>query len=139
MSKKETATATKSAKVKKNKPTAKKGNVNSRGFEYASVSVKGDGCAEVARASEGVLDTDQVRLLRAMRNGKTYTRQDLMELVGIGRGGNYSGKWAKSLRDLGPAKLVKISVDVEGGRAHLHTITQQGKKTLEKYEKLAKS
>lgn len=103
-----------------------------------------DDAFQVAQASEGKINTAQVRILRFLKSckGKSATRKEVKEAVGHwpGRSG-YHIKWVNTLRELAP-KFMKIEEhepkDGEPAK-HTYTITALGKATLEKAEKAAKS
>lgn len=128
------ATATKTSnKTAKGKKTVKK-TVKAKVSRPAR-----DNARLVAKASEGALSTDQVRQLRSLAKGKTLTRDDIKEAVGIGREGKYSSKWLTDLWELNNKGLLLITEPQEGERAQGHTITAKGKQALERAEKAAKS
>lgn len=100
-----------------------------------------DDARAVAKASNGKLNIDQVRVLRALAKPgqkKEMTRGDLKEAVGIGRDGMYSGKWLKSLWALAEKGFI-TTPEYEEDRLYYHTITSVGKKALASAEKAHKS
>lgn len=130
--------------VANKKKTSKKGS--KKGSRPAR-----DDARQVAKASEGKLTTDQVRQLRALKNGKEITRDDLKIGCGMKAESLYSQKWLQGLWDLNNHKpaLIHITVEdaaTEGGKStsgrragtHFHTITPAGKAALESAEKKAK-
>jgi len=99
---------------------------------------KDDGARLVSRCSERCLNTDQVRQLRALKDGKPVTRDIIKERQKMR--GKYSSHWLKALWELKERKLITITVDkaMAGHTQHIHKITALGKKTLAKAEKEAK-
>jgi DNA-binding MarR family transcriptional regulator len=119
---------------KKIAPKAKVAKANSKGKPTK------DDARAVAKASGGKLDTDQVRVLRALASPgqkKELTRGDLKEAVGIGREGKYSSKWLNSLWDLAEKGFI-VTPEYEGERCYYHAITAKGKKALEQSEQAYK-
>lgn len=100
-----------------------------------------DNARKVAKASDGKLDAAQVRILRALKNGKEVDRAELKELVGIGRDGKYSQAWLTSLWGLTETKPAYMSIvnSEETGTKTYHQITAAGKAALEKAEKAFKA
>ncbi len=109
-----------------------------------------DDARQVAKASDGKLTTDQVRQLRALKNGKEITRDELKVACGMKAESLYSSKWLNGLHALWNHKPALILINVEeqavegktdSGRrvgTHFHTITAAGKQALESAEKKAK-
>lgn len=95
-----------------------------------------DDARQVAAASDGRLNIDQVRIVRSLKLGTAVTRDDLKELVGIGRDGKYSGKWLTSLVELSEKKppYLKITTpeaqEGERGGRRFHEVTAAGKAAL---------
>ena len=70
----------------------------------------------------------QKRILQALHDGRTLTRNEIKEKVGIK--GKYSGSWLKKLWELYERNLITITVDEGGHRKHFHKITPLGKRTI---------
>ena len=91
-----------------------------------------DNAREVSKCSDGQLNTDQVRILRALRNGKEMNRKDLSTLSGPGPA--CGKRWLASLRQLEEKKLIIITTkeDAAGhaARIHWHMISAAGRKTI---------
>lgn len=110
---------------------ASKGGTKGKGTRPAK-----DDARKVAKCSKDKLNTDQVRILRALRSakGRELTRDDIKDAVGIGRDGKYSQTWLASLNALAEAKYMKIN-SYEGQRAFSHTLTKLGEQVLAASEK----
>ncbi len=128
------------AKPKAKAKTAKKPKAKAKAKAAKKVKRPAkDDARKVAKASDGDLDTDQVRQLRALSKGKELTRDDLKEAVGIGRDGKYSQKWLDSLWALARKRPPLIAIgNYEGDRKSYHSITATGKAALKKAEDAAK-
>lgn len=96
-----------------------------------------DNARKVAKASEGKLNTDQVRILRALRKGKPLIMQDIKAGVGMAAEAKYSGTFLKSIHNLRETRRVKVE-EGQDHRAHTFTITERGKNDLEKAESAVK-
>lgn len=96
-----------------------------------------DNARKVAKASEGKLNTDQVRILRALRKGKALVMQDIKTGVGMAAEAKYSGTFLKAIHNLRETRRVKVE-EGQDHRAHTFTITERGKSDLEKAESAAK-
>lgn len=88
---------------------------------------------QIAKASNGELDSNQVRILRALRaapKGKELTRRELI--------GSYSRKWLDSLWALRRKRPPLINIgNYEGDRKAYHSIRAEGKASLKKAEDAA--
>jgi hypothetical protein len=99
---------------------------------------RNDGCEAIARASDGKLNTLQVRFLRILkaRGGKALTRKELKEETGhwLHRPNQYHKKWVLALKNLAEAKLVKVEEhEPDKGNARMvYSITAKGKEILDK-------
>jgi len=99
----------------------------------------------VAKASDGKLNPDQVRILRVLKAAKkAVDRGDIKEGVGIGRDGKYGASWLKNLWALQAHRPKYITIEqpepAQGERPkHFHQITKDGKDILETAEKAAKA
>lgn len=129
--------------------TKKKTSKKSKGSKKGPRPARDD-ARLVAKASEGKLTTDQVRQLRALKNGKEITRDELKVACGMKAESLYSSKWLNGLHALWNNKPPLIQINVEdqategkttSGRrvgTHFHVITAAGKHALESAEKKAK-
>lgn len=90
-----------------------------------------DGARKAAKASGGKLNTDQVRILRALLPGKTIDKADLKDAVGIGRDKKYTQQWNDALWDLHERKYIVID---DSEKRHYFTITSVGERALEEAE-----
>ena len=136
---------------KKVKKVAKSTKAKSNGQAKAKKSSKPhksrpakDDARKVARASDGALNPDQVRILRVLRdNGRgELNRNQIKEAVGIGIDKKYSGSWLKSLWALMEQKpalmfISEYEPDQKQRAHHMHSITADGRKVLERAEKAA--
>lgn len=132
MSKTTTAKAT-TKNVEKKTPKAKKAAGTHRKPD--------DGCRAVAKASDGKLNSAQVRILRFLKTQKKPVDRTAIKVgVGIGAEGLYSADWLHGLWALDNSKWIKIEEHepTEGKAKHWHSITMKGKELLEKCEKSAK-
>lgn len=96
-----------------------------------------DNARKVAKASEGKLTTDQVRILRALRKGRPCTMQVVKVGCHIPAEAKYSGSFLKAMHNLRETRRVKVEEGQEKG-LHTFTITERGKSDLEKAEAAAK-
>ena len=142
------------AKTKAKAKTADKAKPKAKGKDKAKAKPKGkakakadkkvkrpakDDARKVAAATDGSLNTDQLRILRALSSGKELTRGDLKEAVGIGRDGKYSQKWLDGLWALATKRPPLIAIgNYEKDRKSYHTITAKGKEVLKKAEEAGK-
>jgi hypothetical protein len=103
-------------------------------------STKGDGCKEIAKASDGDLNVYQVRTLRVLRDklggvGKPVSMGDLKEAQGCRREKSQSIEWIRSVQQLHEEKGY-VRRDDSKGRQHItYALTGAGKKALERAEK----
>lgn len=88
-----------------------------------------DDARKVAFASDGKLDTDQVRVLRciAMRNG-TYMRE-IKSYIGLAPDEKYSGKFLDGIHRLTSSKMIRVEVE-QSSRRHVYYILDKGRKAL---------
>ena len=99
------------------------------------VTHRGDDARQVARCSGGELNTHQVRILRALRDGKGMNRRDLA--IASGPGPACGANWLNSLWDLEKKKLVAITVDnaETGHKKYWHKVAASGRRLLINAEK----
>jgi len=107
-----------------------------------------DDARAVAKTTDGFLDTQQVRILRALKKSDKKNPIDMAELkdrVGIGRDKKYSKGWLDALHDLIKHKLVVSTLSPNGSipeegkrRKHYYYTLSSGVKRLEKAEKDSK-
>lgn len=136
--------ATTTTKTKKTAPKSKAkktGSVRVAPAKKTRGSNQPDvGCRAIARASEGKVNTGQVRVLRALRGRKkAVTFAELKTLVGIT--GKYSASWLNKLWELSNDGYVKVEEyeASEGGHSkHYRTITPKGRKFIDDLMKSAK-
>jgi hypothetical protein len=103
-----------------------------------------DDARKVSKHSDGSLNVDQVRILRVLRDhGRgELNRNQIKEAVGIGIDKKYSGTWLKSLWNLMEQKpplmfISEYQPDKNQRSHHMHSITADGRKVLERAEKAA--
>lgn len=140
-------TVTKTTKAAKH-PGKKGGGGGRGGTKKKGSKRRDDGARQLAKASNGKFNVDQIRILRSLKNTKQNKSIDMPELkdrVGIGRDGKYSQSWLTSLKSLNDKKLIQITLSAngqipkEGGRKkHFYHIFASGKKAIEQVEKLPK-
>jgi hypothetical protein len=98
----------------------------------------GDGCEELAKASDGKVTTRQVRMLRALSGQKrAMTRLELKTACGHwpDRKG-YHRDWVNGLRDMVPHFVTATQGDLPSGQVGFtYTITAKGKALLAKLDK----
>jgi hypothetical protein len=97
----------------------------------------GDDAQRIARASEGTLNPGQVRILRALRAAgrRELDRKELKQAAGIGVGSK--NLWALFHHEP-PLILINEYEPDPGERAHhVHLITAEGRKVLERAEGLS--
>lgn len=124
------------------KPKSKKGKVK----KVKAVRKAKDDARLVARASEGRLDSNQVRILRALIGTRKpeLTRAELKDGVGIGAENRVGGPWNKSLWALYSASQPLMTITEHGGeegaghKYYTFMVTARGREVLEKAEKGAK-
>src|SRR5688572_13995181 len=93
----------------------------------------------IAKASGGVFNAAQIKILRALRNVNPnrhpdgISRADLKEAVGIRREVKYSQSWLNSLHELQNKRLIGI-YDYPDHKGYTHKITKEGRKALESAE-----
>jgi hypothetical protein len=96
-----------------------------------------DDARQVAKASEGVLNPGQVRILRALRSAgrRELNRKELKRAAGIGAGSK--NIWAL-VHHKPPLIFISQYEPERGKRAHHeHSITADGRKVLERAEGLS--
>jgi hypothetical protein len=102
---------------------------------YMAFSVANDGCKEVARASNGRLSTQHVRILRALNNKPTGMDMDELKVTQGIRPDKSAGQVWNYLGELVDRKLVLAEDRLDNPK--LYTILPAGKALLEEAEAAA--
>jgi DNA-binding MarR family transcriptional regulator len=97
-----------------------------------------DNARKVAKATEGKLNTDQIRVLRSLQKGKTCNMSQIKEGCGMSPDQKYSSPFLKGIHKLAEERYIKVEKD-QDNRAHGYTITEKGKSVLQKAETAAKA
>jgi hypothetical protein len=127
--------ATKKAPAKKSAKPTKSTKAAKKSAKKAATpkNPPRDDARKVAACSGGKLTTDQVRVLRALKSGKTTSMNDIKSGCGIDPDGKYSGGFLKGIHALQASRYIKVD-DEEGVRGHTYSITPAGKTLLDKSE-----
>lgn len=121
------------AKKTATKPAAKAGP---KPKAKASPKAGSDNARKVSVASDGKLNTDQVRVLRACQSGRPTTMRQIKSFLGMAPEEKYSGKFLTGIHELIRRKLLTCTKD-EGNRAFEYTLTANGRKLLIESQKSA--
>lgn len=150
-------TATVGAKVKA--AAGKNGKANGKAKTSAKATAKPakprkppvqDDCRAISKAIDKKYSAQQIRVMKALRDCKTKVtdsagrkaidREDLKELVGIGRDGAYSQSWLADLWALDTVRPKLVNIEelqpTPADRTkQYHSLTKEGAKVLEAAEK----
>lgn len=123
--------------VPKAKPKAKPANKAAK--PKAETRPPRDNARKVAKASEGKLNTDQVRVLRALNGkGRPLTMAEVKKGCGLEEDAKYSGGFLKSLHTLQESRLIRTDKE-QDERTHTYAITDKGTAALKKAEAALKA
>lgn len=118
----------------------KKSEVKSAKKTVAKKSVKverpRDNARSVAYASDGKLNTDQIRVLRRLARGECRM-VDLKAAIGLTPEQKYSGKFLKGVHEMVASKLIAVA-HYDESRAYEYSILAKGRKLLAETEADAK-